>query len=174
MPKPICYVQGSFRHSGGSATFASSESCSSWLPLILLSQSPVLIPEDFSTQVVEPSTAPQRSPPLARCMLLQCHMLCPCTTPVSCQPHPLQSPAMHRAPSLWHADSTSPLLISPASSHLPLFWPFDKHAHHGPSAVSAPLQKSSSLTTLTHLKPCPLFLCTVTMKLLSKPLLWSC
>lgn len=124
--KPISYIQGSFRHSSMLATFASFESCSSWLTLILLSQTPVLIPEDFNTQVVEPSTAPPNDSTLGMAACAYGVACCaPCTTPASCQAHPLQSPHVYRAPSLWHADSTSLLTDQPRPSHLPPYWPFD-------------------------------------------------
>lgn len=101
-------------------------SCSSWLTLILLSQTPVLIPEDFNIQVVEPSTAPPNDSTLGVAACSYSVTCCaPCTTPASCQAHLLQSPPMYRAPSLWHADSTSLLTDQPRPSHLPLYWPFE-------------------------------------------------
>lgn len=74
---------------------------------------------------------PQMTPPLAMAACSYSVTCCaPCTTPVSCQAHPLQSPPVHRAPSFWHADSTSlltdqPRLFSPSS--LLAFW-YNTHA----------------------------------------------
>lgn len=138
-------------------------SCSSWLTLILLSQTPVLIPEDFNIQVVEPSTAPPNDSThgVAACSY---GVTCcgPCTTPASCQAHLLQSPP---CTGLLPSGMLTPQAYFLKSPALLTF------LFTGPSTVSALLHTSSSLTTLTHLKPCPLCLCTVTVKPLSKSLL---
>lgn len=158
MPKPISYIQGSFRHSSMLVTFASFESCGSWLTLILLSQTPVLIPEDFNTPVVEPSTASPNDSTLSVAAWSYGVTCCdPCTTPASC-PCTGLLPSGMLTPQAY-------LPISPALLTFLFTGLLIQHARHGPSTLSAPLHTFSSLTTLAHLKPSPLCLCTVTQTL---------
>lgn len=125
VPKPISYVQDSFRRR--SATFASFESCSSWLTLILLSQTPVLIPEDFNTQVVDPfHCSPKRFHPWP---WLHAPTVSRAVPSAQLQFHARHIPYNHLlCTGLLPSGMLTPqayLPISPASSHLPLYWPFD-------------------------------------------------